>query len=322
MPVALVTSNSLVNDLIKEARGSGAFQGARLEAPQTLALHDMTIPLVSSTSGFWWRSKVARISAPKIPGCFVGALGRRYHPTLATLSHGTSAPALAPFLPEGDAVLVPRKGDLAEEIVRKIPWEFQNSENSFTQSAHLSGYVGQSASTSIRTATCKIHSRAQRRTGRDVIATHHDPRGGVGKLDFLHCYMLISCSLKSCWQRLLVQVGRRILKRLERTNLYNIYNHVSLYLYIHIYIYPFPQIPKLPATLHCCSSVGKEMTWIRIFMDFPGMSVETDFWEAPLSTTIPSKAWTEKTRFSPGQSMTSSSAISSKINGFRSPLHT
>ena len=108
--------------------------------------------------------------------------------------------------------------------------------------------------------------------------------------------MLKSCSLKSCWQRLLVQVGRRILKRLERTNPYNIYNHekfiyvyvyITYYIYIYIYTCPFPGIPKLPATIHCCSYIGKEMTWIRIFTDFPGMSVETDFGEAPLSTTIP-----------------------------------
>lgn len=159
------------------------------------------------------------------------------------------------------------KGIWQRRSYAKYLGNFKTSENSFTQSAHLSGYVGQSASTSIRTATCKIHSRAQRRTGRDVIATHHDPREDFWKQDFLHCYMLISCSLKSFWQRLLAQVGRRILKRLERTNLYNIYNHEKfiyvyiLYLYIYICTCPFR-----------CSSIGKEMTWIWDFHGFSGES--------------------------------------------------
>lgn len=220
------------------------------------------------------------------------------------------------------------KGIWQRRSYAKYLGNFKTSENSFTQSAHLSGYVGQSASTSIRTATCKIHSRAQRRTGRDVIATHHDPREDFWKQDFLHCYMLISCSLKSFWQRLLAQVGRRILKRLERTNLYNIYNHEKfIYVYIlYLYIYLYMSISRDTQTT--CNNSLLQLHWQRNDLDlgfswiFRGISVETDFWEAPLSTTIPSKAWTGKTRFSPGQSMTSSSAISSKIRGFRSPLHT
>ena len=103
--------------------------------------------------------------------------------------------------------------------------------------------------------------------------------GDVGKLDFLHCYMLISCSLKLFWQRLLVQVGRRILKRLERTNLYNIYNHekfIYVYVYIryilYLYIYIYMSISRDTQTT--CNNSLLQLHWQRndLDQDFHGFS--------------------------------------------------
>ncbi len=67
---------------------------------------------------------------------------------------------------------------------------------------------------------------------------------------------------------------------------------------IYIIIYPFA-VPKLPATIHCCSSLGKGNDWLGsgFWWIFLGMSVETDFGKLKRQGSVRDSRWLPPLQF-------------------------
>ena len=124
---------------------------------------------------FWWRSKVAQISAPKIPKFKIPANSSHlesWHirPCIGTLSARRWCCAGTKERGFG-------RGDRTHNTLGISKHQKIHSRNQRISVDMLVKVLPPAS----EPPPVRIHSRAQRRTGRDVIATHHDPRGDVEK---------------------------------------------------------------------------------------------------------------------------------------------